>query len=96
MTTNRKKRSGCRVDNCMWYLCIEGKDKYYPRVFFVNPDRSIDYDVNNAGFSPMYHYYYYDATTLQDNMLLYLETHDLYDGDVFDLSDIEGDYEMEL
>ena len=52
--------------------------------------------MNNAGFSPMYHYYYYDATTLQDNMLLYLETHDLYDGDVFDLSDIEGDYEMEL
>lgn len=44
----------------------------------------------------MYHYYYYDATTLQDNMLRYLENHGLYERDMTDLSDLEGDYEMEL
>ena len=84
-----------------WYvvykICyLDGRGKYYPRVFFVNPDLSIDYDINNAGFSPMYHYYYYDATTLQDNMLRYLENHGLYERDMTDLSDLEGDYEMEL
>ena len=75
---------------------LDGRGKYYPRVFFVNPDLTIDYDINNAGFSPMYHYYYYDATTLQDNMLRYLENHALYERDMTDLSDLEGDYEMEL
>ena len=65
-------------------------------VFFLNPDKSIDYDINNAGFSPMYHYYYYDATTLQDNMLRYLENHGMYERDMTDISDIDNDYEMEL
>lgn len=96
MRTSPKKRSGCPVSGFPRELCIEGRDKYYPRVFFVNPDKTIDYDINNAGFSPMYHYYYYDATTLQDNMLRYLEAHDMFEGDLLDLSDIEGDYEMEL
>ena len=58
---------------------IDGRGKYYPRVFFLNPNGSIDYEINNAGFSPMYHYYYYDADTLYDNMVKYLENHGLYD-----------------
>ena len=62
----------------------------------MNPDKSIDYDINNAGFSPMYHYYYYDAATLQDNMLRYLENHGMYERDMTDISDIDNDYEMEL
>ena len=44
----------------------------------------------------MYHYYYYDATTLQDNMLRYLENHGMYERDMTDISDIDNDYEMEL
>ena len=96
MTRNRKKRSGCRVDAVGEGNWIDGRGKYYPRVFFLNPDKSIDYDINNAGFSPMYHHYYYDATTLQDNMLRYLENHGMYERDMTDISDIDNDYEMEL
>ena len=44
----------------------------------------------------MYHYYYYDAATLQDNMLRYLENHGMYERDMTDISDIDNDYEMEL
>ena len=75
---------------------VDGRGKYYPRVFFVNTDGSIDYSVNNAGFSPMYHYYYYDASTLCENMMTYLENHALYDRDLSGIADIENEYDMEL
>ena len=52
--------------------------------------------MNNAGYSPMYHYYYYDADTLYDSMVKYLESHGLYDRDLMDLDDIEKEYELDL
>lgn len=78
------------------FIFVDGRGKYYPRIFFVNGDGSIDYEVNNAGYSPMYHYYYYDSDTLFDNMVEYLENHGLYDRDLSDIADIESEYEMEL
>lgn len=82
---------------CVKVLCdLDGRGKYYPRIFFVNPNGSIDYEMNNAGYSPMYHYYYYDADTLYDSMVKYLESHGLYDRDLMDLDDIEKEYELDL
>ena len=96
MRMNQKMKSGFQVWVVMLGKCVDGRGKYYPRVFFVNPDGSIDYSVNNAGFSPMYHYYYFDASTLYENMISYLESHGLYDRDLSGIADIESEYDMEL
>lgn len=89
-------KSGYLVFTVFYCYFIDGRGKYYPRVFFVNGDGSIDYEVNNAGYSPMYHYYYYDSDSLYDNMVKYLENHGLYDRDLSDIADIENEFEMEL
>ena len=62
----------------------------------MNTDGTIDYEVNNAGYSPMYHFYYYDADTLYNNMVRYLENRGLYDRDLSDVIDVDSDFETEL
>lgn len=44
-------------------------------MFFINPDKSVDYTVNNAGFSPLNHYYYYEANNVYENAVEYLKSH---------------------
>ena len=44
-------------------------------MFFVNSDQSIDYSTNNAGYSPVSHYYYYDAQSVAESARHYLASH---------------------
>ena len=58
---------------------IDSRERYYPRVFFINSDKSIDYSINNAGFSPLNHFYYYDSNSVYNNAVEYLKSHQLMD-----------------
>ena len=66
-----------------WFRNVDSKSKYYPRVFFADKDMNIDYDINNAGYSPLHLFYYYDAESVYKNALRYLSHHQLIDDDPF-------------
>lgn len=66
-----------------WIRNVDSKSKYYPRVFFADKDMNIDYDINNAGYSPSHLFYYYDAESVYKNALRYLSHHQLIDDDPF-------------
>lgn len=62
--------------NCFHSIwVVDSRSRYYPRVFFVNVDKSIDYNTNNAGFSPVNHFYYYDAHSVAESAKRYLDNH---------------------
>lgn len=56
----------------------------------MNTDKSVDYSANNAGFSPLHHYYYYDAQSVVDAATRYLENHKYVD----ELDDVLYDDEL--
>lgn len=49
----------------------------------MNSDLSVDYSINNAGFSPLNHYYYYEANEVYNNAIEYLKSHQLYDDELY-------------
>lgn len=62
---------------------LDSNAKYYPRVFFADKDMNIDYEINNAGYSPSHLFYYYDAESVYKNAMRYLSHHQLIDDDPF-------------
>ena len=73
----------------LWW--IDSKERYYPRVFFVDKDLNIDYEVNNTGFSPSHLYYYYNSEHIYRNAIEYLTRHELVDADwEFELPSLYG------
>ncbi|KAK8803517.1 hypothetical protein WA158_001211 [Blastocystis sp. Blastoise] len=48
--------------------------KYYPRIFFINPNGEVNYEINNSGYSPQHKYYYFDTKHLVDNMEIMIKS----------------------